>query len=286
MTRKILDPRVNAVRADLAGEYLRGRVEAPRFSKGELRQVVACCAPLRRGAGHEFVLDSELLFGERVTVFESLDGWAWCQSCRDDYVGYVPASALGPGGPDATHRVSALCSHIYPEPDIKSPPLGALKMNARVAVGEKVDRFAELYDRGGFVFSGHLSGIGVTGDDFVAVAEMFPGVPYLWGGRSNDGLDCSALVQLALHATGKPCPRDSDLQESSLGRSIEVKIGLTDLERGDLLFWQGHVGIMLDGETLLHATAHTMMVVSELLRPAIQRIENSGGGEISAIRRL
>lgn len=280
-----LDLRLNAIRPDLAAAHLKDQVTADKYITGEPRQVTADTASLRRGAGDDYALDSELLFGERVILFEERDGWGWCQSVRDQYVGYVPLAALGGVGPAATHRVSVLCSHVYPEPDIKLPPRAALKMNALVSISETKDRFAVLVDQGGYVFSNHLGTVEGAAGDFVSVAESFMGSPYLWGGRSNDGLDCSALVQLSLHAIGKNCPRDSDMQARSLGAALVADEGFENLQRGDLIFWKGHVGIMKDARTLLHATAHYMRVVSEPLVPTIRRIKESDNGDVIAVRR-
>ncbi|MBZ0215406.1 MAG: C40 family peptidase [Fimbriimonadaceae bacterium] len=286
MTKPALDRRVNAFRADLAAAHLEGLVPADRYVAGVPRQVVAETAPLRRGPGDEFPLDSELLFGERVMQFETHDKWVWCQSMRDDYVGYVPVSALGGIGQDATHLVTALCSHVYPGPDIKLPPRAGLKMNSPVSVCGTKDRFSVLENEGGYIFSDHLGAADGTGGDFVAIAEMFLGAPYLWGGRSNNGLDCSALVQLSLQATGLSCPRDSDMQAANIGASLDIDAGLKNPQRGDLVFWKGHVGMMMDAGILLHATAHYMMVVKEPLLPAIQRIKDADAGAVTAIRRL
>jgi len=280
-----LDWRFNAFRPDLAAGSLRGRVKADRYVEGEGRQVTARAAPLRRAPAHNAALDSELLFGERVVVYDEQDGWAWCQSRRDEYVGYTLSSALSPPGAVATHMVTALCTHVYLSPDIKTPPIGRLNMTALVSVAEQEQRFAKLNDHDGYVFADHLGQLSGGETDPVSIAERFMGVPYLWGGRTNTGLDCSALIQLAFHATGQSCPRDSDVQGLALGRVLSD--GEQEaLQRGDIVFWDGHVGFMQDAGMLLHANAFHMMVVTEPLRPAFRRIEETGGGKVTSIRRL
>lgn len=165
------------------------------------------------------------------------------------------------------------------------PPLEALSIGAGLAVtGESGDFFTT--ERGGHVFKPHLCPRSQHEPDFVAVAERFLHVPYLWGGRTSLGLDCSALVQLSLAAAGMAAPRDSDLQERELGEALAYDDSLDGLSRGDLVFWKGHVGIMTDPDTLLHATAFTMSVIREPLRPARDRILARNGGPITAIRRL
>lgn len=285
MSEIVLDPRTNPFRADLAATRLKGLVAADRYVEGTVQQVLAETAPMRRSSGNNSPLDSELLYGERVTVFDERDGWAWCQSTRDQYMGYVPVSALGEIGPDATHMVTARCSHVYSEPNIKVPPARALKMNSLVSVKGTKDRFSILDDED-YIFTDHLGDADGSKGDFVAVAETYMGTPYLWGGRSDNGLDCSALVQLSLQAVGMSCPRDSDMQAAGLGNPLPIDDALGHLTRGDLIFWTGHVGMMMDTDILLHATAHYMMVVREPLLPAIQRIIEAGAGPVTAIRRL
>lgn len=278
------DPRLNAYRADLAAASLKGVVEAPRYADGALRQVTASACWLRRAPGEDQPIDSEILFGETARVFDEHEGWSWLQLSGDGYVGYAPAATLGDALYEPTHRVSALRSHVYPTANVKAPPVAALPMNAEVAVAATEDGFARL-SSGGFLFAAHLAAVDAPEGDFVAVAERFLGAPYLWGGRTGLGLDCSALVQLALNAAGIVCPRDSDMQEAQLGAALPRSGAQQDLRRGDLVFWPGHVGIMADGETLVHATAHSMTVVREAFDGAAARLA-AAGLEISAIRRL
>lgn len=274
-----LHPRLTPARPDLAAERLRGRVEAARFVTGETRQVVAPLADLWRGSDAAR-RDTQLLFGERFEVLEEADGLCWGQSAADGYVGHVPAAALGPDGLAPSHRVAVPLAHLYPDPDIKAPPLMALPMGAVLAVTAQGARFHET--AGGFVLSRHLVAADHRAPDPVSVAERFLHAPYLWGGRSVMGLDCSGLIQLAAMAAGLPAPRDSDMQEA-MGAPLAPD---APLRRGDLVFWAGHVGWMLDAGRLLHANAHHMQVVAEKLAVAVARIAAAGAGGVTHRRRL
>lgn len=279
-----LDPRRHAYRADLAAESLRGTVVAARYASGEVRQVVHPATPLRAEPNPRSSWITEVLFGELVTVYEEKDGWAWVQVARDDYVGYVRPGAISPDVRPPTHRVRALGTFIYPAADVKAPPTMHLGMTADLSVVETSAGFARLAD-GSFVPSRHISPLGRHAPDFVDVAERFMGTPYLWGGKTRLGLDCSGLVQVALHAAGAECPRDSDMQEAELGETVEVGSDLGGLQRGDLVFWKGHVGIMTDAFLLLHANAHHMAVAIEPLRAAVDRNARNGQN-VTAIKRL
>ncbi len=284
MSTDALDPRRHAYRDDLAAESLRGRVSAPRYAAGEVRQVVHASAPLRGRPDVRAGWTTEVLFGERLTVFDQDDSWAWVQLERDGYVGYLRPAALSAEVRPVTHRVRALGTFLYPEADIKSPPWMHVSINSGLCVSETGQAFSKLAD-GSFVPSRHIVEHGRFAADFVSVAERFVGVPYLWGGKTRLGVDCSGLLQVALHAAGLDCPRDSDMQQAELGSEIAPTQDLSGLARGDLVFWKGHVGIMTDAFMLLHANAHHMAVVSEPLKGAVDRIERSGSS-LAAIRRL
>jgi len=277
-----LDPRLTPARADIAAKHLEGKVTAARFVEGSLYEVAEAQAPLRRAPSPEAPLDSEALKGERVTIYETNDeGWAWGQIESDGYVGWLPANALRRPGPAHTHKVTALRTHVFPGPSIKLPPVEALALGCRLAVARVEEPFA-VTTSGGFIPARHLAPMNARETDFVAVAERFIGAPYLWGGKTSLGLDCSALVQVALAACGIASPRDSDMQENALGAPVADR---SVLRRGDLLFWQGHVAIARDQATLVHANAFHMAVAIEPIRDAIARIR-AAGGEVASVRRL
>ena len=279
-----LDRRRNAYRGDLAAEALRGTVVAPRYAAGEARQVVNAAVPLRGEPEAQARWTTQALFGERVTLYDECDGWAWVQLACDGYVGYLPASALSERIEAPTHWVRAPSSWLYARPDFKSPPSVALSMNAAVRVVAMDAAFAKLVD-GRFVPAPHIADQRWHAPDFVAVAEGFLGAPYVWGGKTRAGVDCSGLLQLAIQASGRPCPRDSDMQLAEIGDTTVVGHDLSGLARGDLVFWPGHVGVMLDPDRLLHANAHHMAVAVEPLRVAAERIARTGQA-IAAVKRL
>lgn len=274
------DQRVTPARYDLAFEGLRGVVEAPRYVQGELRRVSVPVAPLRRRPSGEASQDTQALYGEAVRELDAdPEGWSWVQLQADGYVGYLPTDALMPAGREPTHKVSAQLAFIFPGPDIKLPPRETLVFGSRVTVTHTHGPFLATPD--GFVHERHLAPIDMRETDPVAVAARFLGVPYLWGGRSSLGLDCSGLVQTALAACGVACPRDSDMQEAALGAPVDPN---GPFARGDLLFWPGHVGFVEAPDTLLHANAFHMAVAREPLGAALARIAAAGSALRSARR--
>lgn len=279
-----LDLRRNALRPDLAAASLRGKVNAPRYAAGVVRQVIKPQVPIRRMPNATLGLETEALFGELVTVYDDTNGWAWVQLERDRYVGYVPSDTIAPETRPPTHRVKALGTFVYPVPDIKASPLMHISINSPLRITATDERFSRL-DQGGFVISRHITEANRFERDPVEIAERLIGTPYLWGGRSRVGIDCSGLVQTSLEAAGIPCPRDSDMQAAEMGTEIPVPENLEGLVRGDLIFWKGHVGIMADGLMLVHANAHHMAVVVETLPEAADRIAKTGS-KITSIRRL
>jgi cell wall-associated NlpC family hydrolase len=284
MPPPVFDRRLTPVRADLAAEDLRGLVDAPRFVKGRQTRIVAASAPLRRSPQADAPLETEALFGETATVYDESVGWAWAQLERDRYVGYLPSRTLGaPSAP--THRVAALRTHAYPGPAIKLPPRMALSLGAQLKIVDREGDFSVSED-GLYVWSRHLVEWDAHEMDTVAIAELFLETPYLWGGRTSEGIDCSGLVQTALMAAGVPSPRDSDMMEAALGKPIFVDDPRTPLARRDLVFWKGHVGIMNDPDTLLHANGWHMKTANEPLAQARERIAANGGGNVTSVRRL
>lgn len=291
MSASVYDPRLTAARPDLAASHLRDRVQAQNYSNGTQARVIHCVTALRRLPDPKALMETQILFGEDVVVYERKDGWAWVQAALDDYVGYVELSALSGDAPDAhqtpRHRLKVLRSFVFPAPDIKKPPLMTLSLNARLYVMDEQPPFYVIaLDNGekGYVPSSHVISLHEKQDP-LDIARLFKGTPYLWGGRDSIGIDCSGLVQAAYLASGIPCPRDADMQEASLGKPIDAQSADISLIGGDLVFWRGHVGIMINSTTLLHANAHHMMVESEPLSEAISRIEKNGE-TISSIKRV
>lgn len=272
-----LDPRLTPANGRVAAERLRGLVDAARFVEGAARRVSVPVADLDGAPGG--LRDRQLLWGEGVTVYEERGGFAFVEAARDGYVGYVASVALAP--PRApTHRVAVPATHLYRDPDMKSPDLRHLSFGALVTVEAEGRRFWETPE--GHVPKGHLRPLDRPFADPASVAQLHFGVPYLWGGNSVLGIDCSGLVQAALIACGLACPGDSDLQ-AGLGEEVPEGEGL---RRGDLLFWPGHVAMMVDEGTLIHANAHRMAVAYEGLAAATLRIRAQGAGEVAARRRV
>jgi hypothetical protein len=282
VTHDALDPRRHAFRADLATSSLRDRVKAPRYVDGERRQVAQAVLPLRKDPRFDALLESEALLGEIVTVFDEGEGWAWVQLARDDHVGYMPTDGLSRVIVEPTHRISALRTYVFPAPDVKSPPLALLSLNAAIASEHSEGKF--LVVDGSYVYAKHTRALWEHAADPVEIALRFIGAPYLWGGRTSVGLDCSGLVQLACEAAGLACPRDADMQSEELGRQLDLS--QEKLTRGDLVFWDGHVGIMTSPDRILHANAFHMAVVEEPFAEAKDRISASGLEMVGARRLL
>ena len=273
------DRRLTPANGRVAHVSLRGQVTADRFTEGAARRISAPVADLVHAPGGR--RERQLLMGDDVTCLEERDGWCFVQTARDGFVGYLRADLLENEDDVLTHRVSVRATHLYPTPDFKSHELALLSHGARLHVEGRDGRFAVTPQ--GFVPAVHLAPLGQFATDPVSVAELYLGTPYLWGGNSASGIDCSGLVQAGCLSCGIPCPGDSDLQEAALGAPLP---GDAPLQRGDLLFWKGHVAWVVDPETLLHANVHHMAVALEPLDEATTRIAAQGDGPVTARKRL
>jgi cell wall-associated NlpC family hydrolase len=278
------DPRLTPARPDLAAKYLEGKIKAARFVTGEVFEIVEAIVPLREGPTADSMLATQALKGERVTIYDrDSEGWAWGQLNNDGYVGWLPDRALARPSATPTHKITAIRTFAFPGPSIKLPPVDTLLMGTTFSLRREEGPFAITSD-GLYLPRIHIGLIDRYDDDFVAIALRFAGTPYLWGGKSSLGIDCSGLVQLALNATGTGCPRDSDMQQDGLGRTLD-STDSKKLQRGDLIFWKGHVAIVCDAHTIVHANAHHMATTIENTGDAVARIK-AAGSEITAIKRL
>ncbi|MFD2652415.1 C40 family peptidase [Brucella rhizosphaerae] len=271
----MLDRRLNAYRPDLADERLSGKVEASRFTAGTQMQVSASVLDLRAEPRPDSGPQTQIIFGDMVRVFEEQDGWSWVQAERDGYTGYVSAASLEMPGADATHMVIVPRTFIYPGSDLRFPHTKALSLGSRVRIAGSAETRGTQYallENGEALIATHLAPLDQHAADYVAVAETLLHTPYLWGGTSGFGIDCSGIVQLSMWVSGRKVLRDSDMQQNTLGEIIEPDADYSNLKRGDLVFWKGHVAICAAADMLIHASGHTMTVTMEPLHDAIKRI--------------
>lgn len=275
-----MDRRTTPANGRVAALHLKGQVEAERFVEGESMQIRASMTTIWRDASTEKP-ERQLLFGDVFTVLEDQSGFAFGQSVKDGYCGYVVSDDLG-AMVRPTHIVSARSTHLYSASCIKSPYVMAISFGSHLTVTEDTGKLVRTRD-GHYVPRIHLREIDSPFDDPISVAEVFLGAPYLWAGNSSFGLDCSGLVQAALQACGIACPGDSDLQELALGEPLPDS---AETKRGDLFFWKGHVAMAVDDTRIIHANGHTMSVAYENTRDAIKRIEAAGDGPVTSRRRL
>ncbi len=274
------DPRQTLARPDLADRRLEGLVRAKAFAAARPRRCTVSSAGLHAAPDAGSVQEDQLLHGELFDVLEARGGWAWGQARRDGYVGFVREESLGPPDETATHRVRARMTLGFAGPELKAPLVGRYGMNALVSARGEAAGYLDA-GAAGWIPGRHLAPIGQVEAEPAVVAEQFLGVPYLWGGRDGLGIDCSGLVQQAFYACGRGCPRDADQQMDA----FPVAVDLSAVARGDLVFWDGHVGMMLDGERLLHANSHHMAVATEPLAVVIARNEAGGVGAPIGVRR-
>lgn len=270
-------------RPDLAAAHLKGQVEAKRFVEPADMQITAGCAPIRREPRDDGAMDTQALFGEVFAVLEERDGWAWGFSRQDGYVGWIDMAALSQPVAPATHRVSALRTYLFSEPDLKSAPHCLVSMNAKIPAGEQQGRFINAAGRG-WIFEDHIVPLDHAEPDWVGVAERFAGAPYFWGGKESLGLDCSGLLQNALEAGGIPVLRDAWMQEADLASRYPVIAADAPRQRGDVVFWAGHVGIMTDATHIVHANATFMETVIEPVADTERRAVGNDSPVTSVVR--
>ena len=282
MNSNTLDLREYAFRPTIAASYLQGIVAADQFSDGMVCSVTDSVLPLKSNPTDQAELASEMLFGEKFIVYESQGSWAWGQSQTDGYVGFVKINGLSERPSSPTHEVKELKTFVYQRPDIKSPVLKGLAMGSKVSLKEKSGNFIRLKE-GGWIVEKHVVEFNAKEASFITVARKYIGTPYLWGGRSSNGLDCSALVQLSLSRVGILAPRDTDQQEETLGCFCGKNP--EDIEKGDLLYTQGHVAISSGRDLVLHANAHHMRVVEEPLQAFLSRLDETDH-QLRSIKRL
>jgi hypothetical protein len=218
--------------------------------------------------------ESQLVFGEDFLVEEESGDWCRGTCSHDGYAGWIEAKHLGDSLPPSTHIVTATRTHVYRDASIKSPLLTTLSFGSRVSSNLSDEKFLCL-EGGGWIYAQHLSPISSVEPDYVATALKFIETPYLWGGRSAFGIDCSGLVQVAFARASIKTARDTEEQFATIGTPVATPV------RGDIIFFKGHVGIMTDEKDILHANAFHMKVTIEPLNTVANR---SGG--ILAMKRL
>ncbi|WP_375676334.1 MULTISPECIES: NlpC/P60 family protein [unclassified Bartonella] len=266
------DPRLHAFRDDLADQRLETEITAQRFVQGEKRRVNTAVAGLFKENSKKSERQTECLFGEELLIFEQGETMSWGQSLKDGYVGYIDTKVLCTSTIKQTHVVSVPRTFKYLHADLRGPIVSPLSMGSKVSVVDEIevrDTMYSILENGTAIITSHLSPIGRVYEDYVTVAETFIRTPYLWGGVSGFGIDCSGLIQLSMMMTDQIVLRDTDMQQETIGSPLTD----TDkLQRGDLIFWKDHVAIMVDHANIIHANGFSMDVMIEPLEKAITRI--------------
>lgn len=276
-----LDPRIHAFRPDIADLALAGQVFATHYARPKPARCAQPSVMVRSSPSEDEPAISQLLLGDEFAVIDISGGWAWGYCRHDHYVGYVRADALGAANAPISHVVTAPSALVFAEADIKSAIAQRLPMGAHFTALE-TGAAGFIRSAAGWLHPRHVAPVGSFAADPVAIAEQLQGVPYVWGGRGGDGLDCSGLVQLTLGLCGIYAPRDSDQQRDTLGSDVPPD----SLQRGDLVFFPGHVGMMVDAERMIHASAWWMRVVVEPLADVIALLKAEHAEPVVAVRRL
>ena len=265
------DRRITAIRKDIASDYFKGLIKRKKFVEGVKHTVISNYSPLH--SSKSSTISSQLLFGEQVYVFDQSNGWSWVQGMRDGYVGYTPSKNLKKQRIKSSHKVSSLRTFVYSSSNIKSDVITYLSLNSLVLISDRRNNFVKIKNLG-WCFKNDFEKISKSNFNIVELSKKYLGTPYLWGGRDSMGIDCSGLVLNIMQMNCINFPRDTDLQESFVTKSIKYE---KNLRAGDLVFWKGHVAMMVDKKNIIHANAFHMITNIEPLQTVKKRILKENG---------